>query len=76
MNYENVKTMEIVDNSEKALLLKGNTKPHKEELKAMHGCWSHALKGWLFSKKRREELEAFVEKHTDKRAKQLLLFDL
>lgn len=71
---EPVTSMEIVQYNEKTLLLKGNTKPYKEELKKMRARWSYALGGWIWPSSKREELEAFVEHHTDKHVRQLLLF--
>ena len=74
LKYEAVKSMEIVQYNEKTLLLTGNTKPYKEELKAMHARFNYGLGGWIWPVKKRKELEAFVDRHTDKRVWQLVLF--
>ena len=74
LKYEAVKSMEIVQYNEKTLLLTGKTKPYKEELKAMHARFNYGLGGWIWPVKRRKELEAFVDRHTDKRVLQLVLF--
>ena len=74
LKYEIPKSMEIKQYNDKCLLLTGNTKPHKEELKKMHGKFNYSLMGWIFKNEQREELEEFVDRHTDKRVKQLLLF--
>ena len=60
--------------NEKTLLLKGNTKPYKEELKKMHARFNYALMGWIYPVSMRKELEYFVDRHTDKRVRQSLLF--
>ena len=74
LKYEAVKSMEIVQYNDKCLLLKGNTKPYKEELKAMHARFNHGLGGWIYPARNRKKLEEFVDRHTDKRVKQLVLF--
>ena len=74
LKYEIPKSMEITQYNEKTLLLTGNTKPYKEELKAMHARYNYGLGGWIWPVRRRKELEAFVDRHTDKRVKQLVLF--
>lgn len=74
LKFETPKSMEIVQYNEKTLLLKGNTKPHKEELKKMHARFNYGLGGWIYPACKRKELEDFVDRHTDKRVRQLLLF--
>jgi SprT protein len=54
--------MEIINYSEKALLVKGDTRPHKEQLKEIGGKWNPTLKGWIFSKRHTQEVEALVQK--------------
>ena len=73
LKYEIPKSMEIVQYSEKALLLTGDTKPYKEELKKMHARFNYGLGGWIYPARKRNELEDFVDRHTDKRARQLLM---
>ncbi len=48
-------------NYKKGLLLKGATEPFSEELKKLHGKWNSKLEGWVFSNKRKEAVEAFIE---------------
>lgn len=74
LKYEIPKSMEIVQYNEKALLLTGNTKPYKEELKAMHARFNYGLGGWIYPARKRRELEDFVDRHANKRARQLLMF--
>ena len=74
LKYEIPKSMEITQYNEKTLLLTGNTKPYKEELKKMHARFNYGLGGWIYPAKMRKELEAFVDRHTDKRVRQLCLF--
>ena len=74
LKSEAVKSMEIIQYNEKTLLLKGNTKPYKEELKKMHARFNYGLLGWIYPTSKRKELEAFVDRHTDKLVRQLLLF--
>jgi general stress protein 26 len=50
--------------SEKAILLTGDTKEHREELKAMYGKWMPKKEGWVFSKKRRAQVEEWIEDNT------------
>ena len=74
LKYEIPKSMEITQYNEKTLLLTGNTKPYKEELKKMHARFNYGLGGWIYPVRMRKELEAFVDRHTDKRVRQLVLF--
>ena len=74
LKFEIPKSMEITQYNEKTLLLTGNTKPYKEELKSMKARFNYGLGGWIWPVRRRKELEAFVERHTDKRVRQLVLF--
>ena len=74
LKYEIPKSMEITQYNDKCLLLTGNTKPYKEELKAMHAKYNYSLGGWIYPARNRKELEAFVERHTNKRVRQLVLF--
>ena len=74
LKFEIPKSMEITQYNEKTLLLTGNTKPYKEELKAMKARYNYGLGGWIYPVSMRKELEAFVDRHTDKRVKQLVLF--
>lgn len=39
--------------SPKALLVQGETYPHREALKKMGGKWNESLRGWVFSRRSR-----------------------
>lgn len=45
LKYEIPKSMEVTQYNDKCLLLKGDTKPYKEELKAMHALFNYGLGG-------------------------------
>lgn len=49
--------IEIVDYNEKSILIKGDTKPLKEKLKELGGRYNPTLGGWIFSKKKKEEIQ-------------------
>lgn len=52
----------IVDYSEKAIAVYGDTKPYKGELKAMGGSYNSRLKegpGWIFRTSKKQELQKF-----------------
>lgn len=62
--------MQIINYSDKAIALIGNTKPVKEQLTQMFGKYNPNLKhpetgevfkGWVFSKKREAQLKQFIE---------------
>ena len=74
LKFDIPKSMEIVQYNENTLLLKGNTKPYKEELKKMRARFNYGLEGWIYPASKRKELEDFVDRHTDKRVRQLVLF--
>lgn len=49
-----------ISHYKKSILLKGDTKPLKEELKEMNGIWFSPQKAWMFGRKRKEELVDFL----------------
>lgn len=58
-----VEDIEIIDYSEKAIAVIGNTKPIKEELKSLGGRFNFRLScgaGWVFPKSKREEIENLI----------------
>lgn len=68
----NIEGLEIVDYSEKAIAVFGNTKEIKEQLKALGGKFNPALKyedgkcaGWIFSKKQADKVRALLAPSTD-----------
>lgn len=55
----NTANLQLIDYSEKAVVVTGNTRDYAEELKALGGRFNGKLKcgaGWVFSKKREPEL--------------------
>lgn len=53
----------IVNYSEKSFAVVGDTKPIKDDLKKLGGCFNGRLScgaGWIFSNKKREAVEAFL----------------
>ena len=65
MQEENNKTsnalnVEIVQYSEKSFIVKGDTRPIKEDLKKLGGLWFKKETAWLFSNKKREAVEKFI----------------
>ena len=58
-----MENIEIIDYSEKAIAVKGETKPIKEDLKKLGGRFNAKLTcgpAWIFAKTKREALEAFL----------------
>ncbi len=55
----------IVDYSEKAILVKGNTTIFKERFSALGGKWNGTLKGWIFSKKKAIEVRNILGMSND-----------
>ena len=54
----------VVDYSEKAILVKGNTVQFKEKFLAVGGKWNAQLQGWIFSKKRTDEVRKILGMRT------------
>jgi hypothetical protein len=52
--------VQIVQYSEKSFVVKGDTKPIKDDLKKLGGLWFKKETGWLFSNKKREAVEAYI----------------
>jgi hypothetical protein len=48
------------DISEKAFVVKGETMDIKDKLKEAGGKWNPKYKGWIFSKKRREQVNTII----------------
>jgi len=51
---------QMEDISEKAFVVKGETMAIKEQLKEAGGKWMPKHKGWMFSKKRRAQVEGII----------------
>ena len=58
-NTEKLSELRIEPNTAKSFVVKGNVEKYRPALKAMHGS-EQAKKGWVFSNKRREEVERFI----------------
>lgn len=55
--------LSIEDYSEKAIVVRGDTRPHKDALKSLGGKWNSRLRdgpGWIFSKKLEDKVAAYV----------------
>jgi len=55
--------MKIIDYSERAIVLQGDTKPIKDTLREMGGKFNPYLKcgaGWVFPKTKRDAIEAYL----------------
>jgi hypothetical protein len=53
---ESVNNISIYEHSKKAIIVKGNTDHFKEKFEAIHGQWNNGSCGWVFSKKRLNEV--------------------
>lgn len=60
MNEEEKPNISIVEYSEKSFVVTGDTFPIKDDLKKLGGLWFKKECGWLFSNRKREEVEAFL----------------
>lgn len=67
-----VESLEVVDYSEKAIALFGNTKEIKDQLKALGGRFNPSLRynggkraGWIFSKKQADKVRALLAPSVD-----------
>lgn len=64
---DNKPNVQIIQYSEKSFVVKGDTKPIKDDLKELGGMWFKKECGWLFSNKRRESVEAYLNGGTIKK---------
>ena len=48
----------------KSILIKGDTKPIKDEIKALGGKWNRSLRGWIFPKSKEVEVAEFIKKNS------------
>ena len=56
--------MNITSYSDKSFVVRGDTKPHLEQLKSFGGKWNALLQGgagWIFSNKKLKEVEGFIQ---------------
>lgn len=59
-------TLNVSEYSEHSFVIRGETKPFKEELKTLGAKWNSNLKdgpGWIISKKKKKDLDLFRLKH-------------
>ena len=56
----NKPNVQIIQYSEKSFVVKGDTRPIKDDLKQLGGLWFKKECGWLFSNKKREAVEAYL----------------
>ena len=64
MSEEDKPNVSIVQYSEKSFVVKGDTRPIKEDLKKLGGIWFKKETGWLFSNKKREAVEKYINEGT------------
>jgi hypothetical protein len=44
-----------------SIIVEGNTKPYKEEIKKIGGMWNKTLNGWIFPKKKSAEIDTLIK---------------
>ena len=44
-----------------AIIVRGNTYPHRAALHAAGGRWFHLMRGWMFPAEQRNDVEALVD---------------
>lgn len=62
----NLENISLEDISERAFVVKGDTKPIKENLRAIGGSFKFKYQGWTFSKAKRAEVVEMLNKLSDK----------
>jgi hypothetical protein len=64
MSYTSIDDLQLTDYSEKSVVVTGNTREYKEDLKAYGGKWNGRLRngpGWIFPKHKKGILEKWLE---------------
>jgi hypothetical protein len=59
MSNMNITDITIEDYSEKAIVVRGETRPHKDKIKELGGTWNAKLRdgpGWIFPKTKRSAI--------------------
>ena len=77
MNEEIIEPLKIVDYSDKAIAVIGETKAHKDKLMELGGRFAPGLtcgQGWIFPKTKRKPVEDFVKSFGGGKVRQLLMF--
>ena len=62
------KNITVSDYSDKAIVVRGDTKPYKDALKSLGGIWNPNLKdgaGWIFSIKKRDDVETWLKSNSE-----------
>lgn len=55
-------SVRIENYSDKAIIVKGDTKPYREAIKDIGGKWNGGLEGWIFSKNKEKNVSELIEK--------------
>ena len=77
MKEEIIEPLKIVDYSDKAIAVIGETKAHKDKLNELGGRFTPGLtcgQGWIFPKTKRKPVEDFVKSFGGGKVRQLLMF--
>lgn len=56
----NTNSVVIMTYSEKAIIVKGDTAPYRDKLKEINGRWNKTQSGWIFSKKRIDDVAGIL----------------
>jgi hypothetical protein len=51
----------VEDYSEKSIIVRGDTRPYKEEIKKAGGSWNKSLQGWIFPKTKKSMVQDLVD---------------
>lgn len=70
MPIATVQKTEIKDISEKGMAVVGYTMHIKDILKEAGGKWNPKYKGWIFSKKRRAEIQSIIDENPSEVSKE------
>ena len=77
MKEEVIEPLKVIDYSDKSIAVIGDTAMYRERLKELGGRFNPVLRcgpGWIFSKKNREHVDAYVKSLGGGNVKQLLMF--
>ena len=72
---EDAPQFQIIDYSEKAIAVVGDTRDIKDKLKALGGRFNPRLScgaGWIFSKKQRAKVEVWRNMHRNRKQRRIL----
>ena len=51
----------IIEDYKESIILKGDTRPVKDDIKRMGGSWNKTLGGWVFPKKCKENVQKWID---------------